>query len=105
MGPVPEASEASGSEGDDSSLGTAPTSGPEATSSQGKRYLGDSVYAVIKYNQVVLTTENGICVTNHIVLNPEVWFELKRFVEPDHESHATDDGVRACPICTPKVQP
>ena len=105
-GPVPEASgEASGSEGDDSSLGTTPTSGPEATSSQGKRYLGDAVYAVIEYNRVVLTTEDGIRVTNRIVLEPEVWFELKRFVEPDHEPHATDAEIRACAICTPRRQP
>src|SRR5712671_3511890 len=36
-GPSPEASgEAIGPEGDDSNMGTVPTSGPEATSSQGK---------------------------------------------------------------------
>src|SRR5438477_10529904 len=36
-GPSPEASgEARGPEGDDSNMGTVPTSGPEATSSQGK---------------------------------------------------------------------
>jgi hypothetical protein len=48
-----------------------------------KTYLGDGVYAIIEYNQVVLTTEDGVRTTNRIVLEPEVWFELKRFVEPE----------------------
>ncbi len=55
-----------------------------------KRYLGDAVYAVIEYGVVVLTTEDGISSTNRIVLEPEVWFALKRFVEPEDER---------CPVC------
>lgn len=38
-----------------------------------KLYLGDGVYAdVDEHGQVVLTTENGITVTNTIVLENEV---------------------------------
>lgn len=40
-----------------------------------KTYIGDGVYAQIdpRSGDIVLTTENGIEVTNRIVLEPEVW--------------------------------
>ncbi len=37
-----------------------------------KTYLGDGVYADLERGDVVLTTENGISVTNRIVLEPAV---------------------------------
>ena len=52
-----------------------------------KTYLGDGVYVELdEVGAVVLTTENGIAVTNRIVLEPEVleslelWFE-RRYAE------------------------
>ena len=41
-----------------------------------KTYLGDSVYADFDGYSIVLTTENGIRVTNTIVLEPEVFEAL-----------------------------
>ncbi len=44
-----------------------------------KEYLGDAVYVeVSEFNEVVLTTENGIHATNMIVLDHAV---LEAFVE------------------------
>lgn len=45
-----------------------------------KVYLGDGAYAEFDGYALVLTTENGISVTNTIVLEPEVYGELVRFV-------------------------
>ncbi len=47
-----------------------------------KIYLGDGVYAEYERenNLVILTTENGIEVTNRIVLEPEVLDYLDRFL-------------------------
>jgi len=53
-----------------------------------KVYLGDGVYLMFEYGHLVLTTEDGIRETNRIVLEPEVWFQLKRFVEPEKEEDA-----------------
>jgi len=44
-------------------------------------YLGDGVYVQFEPGQLVLTTENGIAVTNRIVLEPEVWAALLRVVQ------------------------
>ena len=47
-----------------------------------KTYLGDGVYAhVTEWGDLELTTENGINVTNFIVLEPAVMAELLRFIE------------------------
>ena len=47
----------------------------------GKRvYLGDGVYAQYKGENLVLTTDNGVTVTNTIILEPETWYELVRFM-------------------------
>jgi hypothetical protein len=43
-------------------------------------YLGDGVYIQFQPGRIVLTTENGIEVTNTIVLEPEVWGQLLRVV-------------------------
>ena len=38
-----------------------------------KRYIGDGVYvALSRYNEIILTTENGIETTNRIVLEPHI---------------------------------
>lgn len=42
-----------------------------------KTYLGDAVYVELSdYGEVILTVDDGIQVTNHIVLEPEVLNEL-----------------------------
>ena len=47
-----------------------------------KQYLGDSVYAEYDENgQIILTTENGLDVTNKIYLEPEVLQALVRYNE------------------------
>lgn len=46
-----------------------------------KTYLGDGVYAAFDGYEITLTTENGIEVTNTIVLEPEVLSALYVFVE------------------------
>ena len=47
-----------------------------------KQYLGDSVYAEYDENgQIILTTENGLGVTNKIYLEPEVLQALVRYNE------------------------
>lgn len=47
-----------------------------------KEYLGDGVYVSINpFNEVELTTENGISVTNRIVLEPEVLRNFWRFAQ------------------------
>lgn len=45
-----------------------------------KTYLGDGVYAEMSEIGIVLTTEDGIAVTNTIVLEPEVYAHLKAWV-------------------------
>lgn len=46
-----------------------------------KTYIGDSVYVEIdSYEEVVLTTENGITISNRIVLEKRVWQDLVKFV-------------------------
>jgi len=54
---------------------------PRKAPATGKRYLGDGVYVDRNELGLVLTTENGIAVTNTIVLEPEVWTALHRYVE------------------------
>lgn len=48
-----------------------------------KEYLGDSVYAEWDGHGIVLTTNNGYDddPRNRIVLEPEIYFGLARFVE------------------------
>lgn len=45
-----------------------------------KVYLGDGVYASFDGYAFVLTTENGIDVTNTIVLEPQVFIALEQYV-------------------------
>lgn len=46
-----------------------------------KAYIGDGVYVDFDGFAIVLTTENGIGATNTIVLEPEVYGSLVRYVE------------------------
>jgi hypothetical protein len=46
-----------------------------------KEYLGDAVYAQFdRFGALVLTTEDGISVTNRIVLEPDVLAALEDYV-------------------------
>ena len=46
-----------------------------------KEYLGDGLYAELNdYNQLVLTTEDGITTTNKIYLEPEVRDALLSYI-------------------------
>ncbi len=46
-----------------------------------KEYIGDGVYAATDGYALILTTENGIYVTNTVVLEPREWDKLKRYVD------------------------
>jgi hypothetical protein len=47
-----------------------------------KRYLGDAVYACwSNFGDLMLTTEDGINVTNKIYLEPEVLNSLMNFIK------------------------
>lgn len=46
-----------------------------------KEYLGDGVYVARADNGLVLTTENGIRITNTIFLEPEVLLALGEYVK------------------------
>lgn len=46
-----------------------------------KDYLGDGCYVAFDGYNLILTTENGIETTNTVVLEPEVYSSLLRFVE------------------------
>ena len=57
-----------------------------------KTYLGDYVYAELdKQHELVLTTENGIEVTNRIVLGPD---ELLAFLRKRGELRVRMDRVK-----------
>lgn len=44
-----------------------------------KKYLGDGCYADMDGRDIVLTTENGVDVTNTVYLEPETFRALVRF--------------------------
>ena len=44
-----------------------------------KRYLGDAVYVEFDGYHIVLTTNNGICTTNTIALEQEVFNALVQY--------------------------
>lgn len=46
-----------------------------------KDYLGDGVYAECKGHLIILTTEDGIRVTNEIILDQYTLKALLRFIE------------------------
>jgi hypothetical protein len=45
-----------------------------------KTYLGNGAYVEFDRFAIVLTTENGITTTNRIVLGPDVFQSLERWV-------------------------
>lgn len=53
-----------------------------------KVYLGDGVYAEHDPLGIVITTENGIRITNRIVLELEVFSNLIKFVERGEPKNA-----------------
>lgn len=46
-----------------------------------KQYLGDSVYVEYDGFSLILTTENGLGPSNTIILEPDVYKNLVKFVE------------------------
>lgn len=46
-----------------------------------KKYIGDGVYVEFDGYGLQLTTEDGLRTTNRIVLEPEVWEALAKFVD------------------------
>ena len=50
-----------------------------------KDYLGDGVYVDVEFDQLILTTEDGECVLNEIIIEPEVWYALVRYVKNNWE--------------------
>lgn len=53
-----------------------------------KVYLGDGAYAEFDGFGIILTTENGICITNTIYLESEVLQALIEFVNRLKEKHS-----------------
>ena len=51
-----------------------------AVSAKAKTYLGDAVYAEVVDGELVLTTEDGLHVTNRIVLEAVVWQALRHYM-------------------------
>ncbi len=71
-----------------------------------KTYLGDGVYVDTSPLGLVLTTENGIEVTNRIMLEPEVYKSLAAYgasrigcncVQPIHEDGPCNCGAQEGP--------
>jgi hypothetical protein len=46
-----------------------------------KQYIGDGVYVAIDCNDIVLTTEDGISVTNTVILEPQVLAALIEYLQ------------------------
>lgn len=63
-----------------------------------KEYLGDSVYVDHDGYYLILTTENGIQVSNTIYLEPDVWTNLEFYVEKilnrDRESREAGEAAK-----------
>ena len=64
-----------------------------------KTYLGDGAYAEFDGYGIVLTTENGISVTNRIVLEPDVYRSLAKFVDALKENADTHLTLGDCVSC------
>ncbi len=59
-----------------------------------KVYLGDAVYAAFDGYAIALTTEDGIDVTNEIVLEPEVLRALDNYRRRIAEAAQEKDGPK-----------
>jgi hypothetical protein len=60
-----------------------------------KRYIGDGVYANFDGYNFILTTENGISVTNTIVLEPGVVATLQAYIA---QALGSDDDLPAVSV-------
>lgn len=58
----------------------------------GKQYLGDGVYVDFDGYQLVLTTENGISVTNQIFMEPIVVAALIEYFDKIKSEASNDDS-------------
>lgn len=53
-----------------------------------KTYIGDGIYAQIdNIGRLILTTENGISVTNTIVFEPQEWLTLINWIRRESEKN------------------
>jgi hypothetical protein len=59
-----------------------------------KLYLGDGVYVEEDVRGLVLTTQNGVLVSNVIVLEPAVYDNLVRFVAGREAAYAAQREAR-----------
>ncbi len=59
-----------------------------------KTYLGDGAYVAFDGFALVLTTEDGVSVTNRIVLEPAIYEALRRYVETLQASPRTQGPAR-----------
>ncbi len=65
-----------------------------ADTSSNKTYIGDAVYADCLFNgEIILTTEDGVSVTNRIVLGPAEWRALQDYVKR-LEARLKETGLR-----------
>lgn len=62
-----------------------------------KKYIGDGVYADYDGFAIILTTENGVSITNTIVLEPREWNALQDYFEATvcPSSGAVGQNIRA----------
>jgi hypothetical protein len=74
-----------------------------------KQYLGDGVYAESGGYAIILTTEDGINVTNTIMLDPEVYVALLAWVEKlrvdAFAAKSTTDRKLLFPMAVPTEAP
>ena len=54
-----------------------------------KEYLGDGCYVNYDGESIILTTENGVSVTNEIYLDPEAMVNLSRYCDRVAGTHFT----------------
>lgn len=61
-----------------------------------KEYIGDGIYVAFDGYMVILTTENGIEVTNRVGIEPREWAKLAKYVEAlKSRPTATELGLAA----------
>ncbi len=65
-----------------------------ANSDPHREYIGDGVYVTFDSFHLVLTTENGIQITNEIFIEPQVWLNLTEYVKKQIDRRKTEiDGT------------
>lgn len=58
-----------------------------------KKYLGDGVYAEFVEGDLVLTTENGVSVTNQVVLDYWVMTQLESYIQEEKTYRAFEQTL------------